>query len=270
MDILTEFGDLFLKRNQIDSAVKSFESALEQARKLYPGQQHVAEVLNSLGIALRQAGNLDASLGYFQEAKKILDDHSEDEGLTRTVLNSIGTIHFERGELLLAFQVYTEALHTNAPGKHSELFYGNIVTTMRRLYKTNVHQFGMFIRSKENNAYQTHGKVEVTKDTCPAFVESLYQKSWLDRDLVKDDIKERDEMSKYLEEAREIAERFDYKCGRVVLVLLLLGMNYGETGCFKKSRSCYKEAKEMAKSLPLGEDDSILPYELDMIEVLKK
>ena len=87
--------------------------------------------------------------------------------------------------------------------------------------------------------------------------------------LVKD-YKERDEMSKYLEEAKEIAERFDYKCGGVVLVLLLLSMNYGGMEFFEKSRLYYEEAKKMAMSLPPGEDDSILPYELDMIEVLKK
>ena len=76
-------------------------------------------------------------------------------------------------------------------------------------------------------------------------------------------------MLKHLEKAREIAERFDYKCGRVVLVLLLLSMTYGEMGSIEKSWSCYKEAKEMAKSLP-PEDDSILPGELGMIESMKK
>ena len=262
MDILTGLGELFLERNQIDSAVESFESALEQANKLYPGQQHVANALNRLGIALHQAGNLHKSLGYLQEAKKILDDHSEDEGLTRTVLNNIGTIHDQRGELLLALQVYTEALGTNASGKHSELFYGNIVNTMRRLYKANVSQFGMLPENKKDKAFETHGKVAITKDTCPAFVDSFYF-----RGLVKND-EERDEMLKYLEVARQIAERFDYKCGRVVLVLLLFSMKYGETGSFEKSRSYYEEAKKMAKSLPLAKDDSIVPCELDMIEII--
>ena len=262
MDILTGLGELFLERNQIDSAVESFESALKQAKKLYPGQQHVANALNRLGIALHQAGNLDKSLGYLQEAKKILDDHIEEEGLTRTVLNNIGTIHDQRGEFLLALQVYTEALDTNASSKHSELFYGNMVNTMRRLYKENVSQFGMFTRSKKDKAFETHGAVDITKDTCPAFVDSFYFRA-----LVKDDL-ERDEMLKYLEIARQIAERFDYKCGRVVLALLLLSMKYGETGCFKKSRSYYEEAREMAKSLRPGEDDSIVPCELDMIEII--
>ena len=80
---------------------------------------------------------------------------------------------------------------------------------------------------------------------------------------------DQDEMLKHLEKAREIAERFDYKCGRVILVLLLLSMTYVEMSYFDISRSCYKEAKEMAKNLP-PEDDSILPEELGMIELMKK
>ena len=258
-----------MKRSETDSAVESFESALEQTKKLYPGQQHVAKALNRLAIALDKAGNLDASLGCSQEAKKILDDHSEEEYPTRTMLYNIGTTHVKRGEFLLAFQVYIEALDMNVSDRCKEGLYGNMASTMGLLYQANYSQIRMFTQSKEDKVFDSHGTVEITKDTCPALVNSFYQSSLLHRGLVKDD-KERDEMLAYLVEAREIAERFDYKCGRVVLVLLLLSMKYGETGCFKKSRSYYEEAKEMAKSLPPGEDDSILPYELDMIEVLKR
>ena len=46
-------------------------------------------------------------------------------------------------------------------------------------------------------------------------------------------------------------------------------MTYGWMGSIEKSRLYYKEAKEMAKNLPL-EDNSIPPVELEMIESMKK
>ena len=91
--------------------------------------------------------------------------------------------------------------------------------------------------------------------------------SWIGIKLRREEL---DEVLRVLEEARKIAKQFDYKCGRVVLVLLILSTTYGETGSFEKSRSYYEEAKEMAKSLPPGKDDSILPEEMGMIELMKK
>ena len=180
------------------------------------------------------------------------------------MLYNIGTTHDKRGEFLLAFQVYLEALDMNASDKRNKDLYGNIVNTVGQLYISNYKA-----QSNKEKACETQEGVVITKDTCPAFVESLYQQSFMHRGLVKDD-KGRDGMLACLDVAREIAERFNYKCGRVVLVLLLFSMNHGEKERFQKSRLYYEEAREMAKSLPPGEDDSVLPGELGMIEVLKK
>ena len=108
-------------------------------------------------------------------------------------------------------------------------------------------------------------KGPLTKDTCPVIVNNRYQLSL--SCIVPG---KQDEMLKHLEKAREIAELFDYKCGRMVLVLLLLSMTYGEMGSIEKSRLYYNEAKEMAKSLPPKDDSIQLPGELEMIESLKK
>ena len=91
MEGFSEFGKVYLREKQFDKAVKNFKSALEQARKLYPGQTPIADILNNLGVAVQENGNLDESLRYFQEAKEILDHNDIDGGnLTLRVLSNIG------------------------------------------------------------------------------------------------------------------------------------------------------------------------------------
>ena len=254
---LVEFGNLFLQRDRIDRAVQSFKSALEQAKKVHPGQLKVAEILYNLALAVQRDGELDESLRYFQEAKRILDNHNEAGNLTSDGLNNIGICYVGLGELFLAFQSFKDALDsldvTMISGERYNTLCENMAVVVLRL-------------SMKSNVINQNSKFKrpLTEDTWPDIVHYLYQLS-----LPSKFHGEQDKVLEYLKEAREIAKRFDYKCGRVVLVLLLLSMTYGEMGVFDKSRSCYKEAKEMAKSLP-PEDESILPGELGMIESMKK
>lgn len=107
---LVELGDVFFRENQIDNGVKSFKSALEQAKQLYPGQPQVANILNNLGMTLQQARKYDESLQYLKKAKEILDSHIDEEYLTLNVLHNIGASYHDLGMFLLAFQFYKDAL----------------------------------------------------------------------------------------------------------------------------------------------------------------
>ena len=248
-------GELLLESNQIDTAVESFESALEQAEKIFPGQPEVAKILSHLGEAANQARLGDKCLRYLKEAKKILDNQIDVSYPTLSVLFNIGISYYKLGESFLAFQSYKDALDsfdmTITPGKFYNALCWSMACTVFELTR-------LSIRAVKEKKY-----ILSTKDTCTGIVNYLYCVS-----LVYRIRKEQDEELKHLEEAREIAKRVNCECGRVVLVLLLLSMTYGWMGSIEKSRSYYKEAKEMAKSLP-PEDDSILPGELGMIESMK-
>ena len=246
-----------MQGNQIDRAVESFKSALQLAKQADPVQPSVVHILSNLGSAVHQAGMLDESLEYFQEAKEILDNHIEVGYLTLGVLNNMGTSYLKLGKFPLAFQFYKDALDSLDMTMISDKVYStlckSLTKTMMKLTLVSLRQIAVEKNEKK-----------LPTDDIRRNVNELYELSWLC--IARE---EQDEVLECLEEAREIAKRFDYKCGRVVLVLLLLSMTYGEMGSIEKSRSCYKEAKEMAKSLP-PEDDSILPGELGMIESMKK
>ena len=276
---LVELGDVFFRENQIDNGVKSFKSALEQAKQVYPGQPPHIDLLNNFEVALQRAGMLDESLRYLQEGKEILDNHTEEENLTSYahMVSNIGTSYSKLGKFFLAFQSYKDALESLDMTIISGKFYGDLCNNMAitlidlnpvalseedalKIKSTlpRIMQTMMFSRRKE------HKNEKRFKDMCRYVVNSFYQLS-----LSLSGQREHDKVLGCLEKAREMAKRFDYRCGRVVLVLLLLSMTYGEMGFFDKSRSYYEEAKEVAKILP-PEDDSILPGELGMIESMKK
>ena len=271
MEGFSEFGKVYLREKQFDKAVENFKSALEQARKLYPGQSLVADILNNLGGAVQENGNLDESLRYLQEAKEILDHNDIDVGnLTLGVLNNIGASYSKLRKSLLAFQSFKDALDRLDMTIISSKLYktrcwnmANIVTT---LSVGSISKTVPFFLTTELKTVGKDGGISIllTKDTCPDVVSTFFQLS-----LTCQNHGVHDEVLIHSEKAREIVQRFHYKCGRVVLVLLLLSMTYGWMGSIEKSRLYYKEAKEMAKNLPL-EDNSILPGELGMIESMKK
>ena len=237
--------------------MKNFKSALEQAKQLYPGQPQVADILNNLGMTLQQAEKYDESLQYLKEAKEILDNHIDEGYLTLEVLHNIGASYQYLGMFLLAFQFYKDALDTvdktMISGKHYNTLCKGMTETMMKLNPT----------SRRKAAVMVKEKTPLTDDTCHT-VNSFYGLILLSASYELDD-----EDLETLESIRKLPELLNYKSGRVVLILLLLSMICGWMGSFDKSRIYYKEAKEMAKSLP-PEDDSILPGELGMIEWMKK
>ena len=272
---LAELGDVFFRGNQIDNGVKSFKCALEQAKKMYPGQPLVTDILNNLGVALQRAGMLDESLRYLQEGKKNSDRHTEVGNLTSVLLNNIGTSYAKLGKSILAFQSYKDAFDSLDMTIISAKFYDELCKNMA----STVIQLNPVALSKEDaikmksklpsitqmfNLSKKENDEKGLKDMCSFCVNSLYQLG-----LSYQGHREQRVVFQCFERARETAKRFDYKCGGVVLVLLLLSMTHGEMSSLEKSRSYYEEAKAMAKSLP-PEDDSILPEELGMIDLMKK
>ena len=260
-------GKLFLQRNQIDRAVKSLESALEQAKKVCPGQPQVVKILNDLGEAAYRDGKPEQSLRYLKEAKEILNNHIDVEHLSAAVLSNTGRCYDDLDECLLAFQSYKDALDMMIISDNLDnSLYGNMASIMMQLSGENIDQIRTLFESDEDEAFETHGETYMSfiKDTYPVLVDKLYYLSLFCKINNK-----QDEVLHHLELAELIAGWCDYKCGRMVLVLLLLSMTHGEKRSIEESWLYYKEAKEMAKSLP-PEDDSILPGELGMIELMKK
>ncbi len=112
---LFEFGRFFLEIKETNKAVECFKSSLEQARSLYHGQPRVlyARALNEYGIALKRAERFEESLLYLKEAKEMMDELQGPQHahhLTSTILNNIGTVHLERGDILEALQSFKDAL----------------------------------------------------------------------------------------------------------------------------------------------------------------
>ncbi len=115
---LSELGRFFLKRKETNKAVECFKSGLEQARSLYHGQPRVlyARALNRYGVALKRAKRFEESLLHLKQAKEMMDELQGPQHahfVTSIILNNIGTVHFERDDILEALQSYKDALVTD-------------------------------------------------------------------------------------------------------------------------------------------------------------
>ena len=151
-----------MRRSQIDRAVKNLESALEQAKELYPGQPQVVRILNDLGKAAYQDGKPEQSLQYLKEAKEILDNHIDVEYPSAVVLNNTATCYDKLGKSLLAFQCYKDALDMKIiSGDLDNNLCGNMANTVIQLSLANGSQNWMFSKSKEGKAIEIHEAVEI-------------------------------------------------------------------------------------------------------------
>ena len=199
--------------------MESFKSAVKQAEKVHPGQPDLATIPNYLGQACIV---IHESLRFFQATKEILDDldYGNLGSLNSSVLNNVGTCCYERGDCFLAFKTFKDAFDDLDPKIISVEFYeslcGNMAATVVQLSIVSGKQ--AWIQSQIKEYLEAHGEMPLTKDTCPVYVNIFYQLSC---------IEESDKALGHLEGAKEIAKWFHYKCGRVVLVLLLLSMIYG-------------------------------------------
>ncbi len=115
---LSELGRFFLETKETKKAVECLKSGLEQAQSLYHGQPRVlyARALNRYGVALKRAKRFEESLLHLKQAKEMMDELQGPQHahrVTATILNNIGTVHFERGDILEALQSYKDALVTD-------------------------------------------------------------------------------------------------------------------------------------------------------------
>ncbi len=132
-------GEFFLQRKETNKAVECLKSGLEQARSLYHGKPCVLYVkaLNDYGVALKRAERFEESLLYLKEAKEMMDELQGPQHahhLTSTILNNIGTVHCERGDILEALQSFKDALDTDpvmsGENEGSQVNMGKIVICM--------------------------------------------------------------------------------------------------------------------------------------------
>ena len=71
--------------------------------------------LNRYGFAFKRAERFEESLLYLKEAKEMMDELQGPQHahrVTSSILDNIGTVHCERGDILEALQSYTEMLWT--------------------------------------------------------------------------------------------------------------------------------------------------------------
>jgi tetratricopeptide (TPR) repeat protein len=267
-----ELGKFFYKKHQTNlKAVEILESALEQARTLYPPEKPkiiIAVVLMHLGIALFYAKKLKESLPYFQEAKETMDrilgpDHLHSH--TSTILYNMGRNYHELRHVFKARQCYEDALNIM-----SEIYGENSIlgatcsmgaVCLHRAYaeyETGNRNLAKDYCTKAVNIYR---KISLTKNSCRSdVVVCLYRLSTFCEALGKL------EALQHLEEAGEVAKDAGFKeC--VVDIFVSLIKKYAEMGCMIKSMMYYVEAGEIAKSLPAH--DSLSPSTLEMLKLMK-
>ncbi|CAB3992245.1 tetratricopeptide repeat 28-like [Paramuricea clavata] len=270
--VLVELGKFFYKKHETSiKAVEILESALEQARTLYPPEKPkiiIAVVLVHLGIALFYAKKLWESLPYFQKAKKTMDrilgpDHLHSH--TSTILYNMGRNYHELRDVPKAHQCYEDALNiiSEIYGENSILAAtcSMAAACLHRAYAE--YELGNSDLAKDycTKAVNIYKKISLTKNSCRSdVVVCLYRLSSFCEALGKL------EALKHLEEAGKIAKDAGFKeC--VVDILVSLIRKYAEMGCIIKSMMCYVEAGEIAKSLPAHEPLS--PSTLEMLKLMK-
>ena len=275
-----KLGKLFIKGHQTSEAVKSLETALEQAKMIYPEKPHIilAEIQNELGMALFKGSsqNSGRALLYFQDAKKTMDQILETNkplhghSVTSLILYNIGTYYYRLGDFANAFQIFQDALNLNSESYHenSGIVDGIAWDHMGSLcsnFACTAERTGNFILAGEHfaKAAKIYSKMALTKPSCLSnVVVNLYRLSGICEIL-----EQPDEALKHLERAREIAIDADFKHWIVVDLFVSLIKRYAEMGCLTKSITCYVEAGRMAKDLP--KHNSLPSSVLDTLKLMK-
>ena len=259
---------MYSRTFETNKAVKNLQNALKEARAFYHGKPHSLPVLVliSLGEALKKAKKLQESLRYFQEAKEMMDEiygPIHVDSLTAKILYSLGTIYDNLGDLAKAFQCHEDALNM-----YSVIYAENDVNETMAIvcseFACVAHRMGDFIQAKKyfTEAVKIFGKLTISKNTCSIVVASRFRLS-----SICEVLGEQDEALKHLEEARDVAKVVGFKHTMVLDVLHRLSKKYNEMGSFVKFMICFQEFTEMANIVP--EDDSMPPYLLEVIEVIK-
>ncbi len=262
-----QLGELYSKRLETSKAVKSFQDALKEARAMCHTRVLLVLVLISFGEALKKAGKLQEALRCFQEAKETMNEihgpvHAD--RLTAKILYSLGTIYDDLGDLAKALESYENALNM-----YSVIYGENNVNETFAIVSLKTacvaQRVGNFIQAKKcfTEGVNIFRKSPITKNTCYCVVSSLFRLS-----SICEVLGERDEALKHLEEAREVAKVVDFNHVMVLDVLYKLSNKYNnEMRSFEQFMVCFQEFNEMAQNVIV--DDSMPPYLIEMIELLK-
>ena len=172
----------------------------------------------------------------------------------------MGKVYHDLGDFSNALQCFQYALYMK-----SVILGDNVNDAMADLCSSIASILNSLGKSSEAKEYYSHAaeihrKIPLTESTCGCFVNILFQLS-----RINDVLGEESETIKHLEEARKIANVSGYKHADVVFVLLELVMKYLAIGAVAKYNECYKEAKEIAITLP--DNDSLSDV---MQSVIKK
>jgi tetratricopeptide (TPR) repeat protein len=105
-ELLSHFGDVYRFLEKYQKAYTCYTKALEIVETVeFPEER--ARVLNKIGITMRDMKELDKALEFFQQ---FLSEEIEDPISGGAVLNNMGLIHLDKGNLVAAIQVLEQAL----------------------------------------------------------------------------------------------------------------------------------------------------------------
>lgn len=221
IDCLILLGKHFCQRNQMNEAVETFESALQQARSLYHEKPNIRVPLALVHLASASKGAeksaSEKSMCSLREAKEIMDEMlgpNHVHPLTANLLHLMGTEYNDLGDLVNALQCFQDALNIK-----SALLGNNVNDAMAALC-SNIgsvsEKMTNYSQAKEyyTKAIEIYRKISVTKTTCADFVCSLSRLS-----EICESHGELDEALKHLEEAREVAKVMGFKMTMLALLM---------------------------------------------------
>ena len=267
--MLINLGKHFLEKHQTGKAVGNLEKALKLARAVNNGTPttKLAEILcNLAAVRVTNGGKSDESLSYLVEAKEIMDKllgPNNSHPLTPGILYNMGVCYHMLGNLPKAFRCCNDALNINCELYGENSSCGNMEDVLTILAKT-LKKMGSYIEAKENytKAIGIAKKNPLTKSNCCNVIGNLYELA-----STYSILKQQNETLMHLEEARKIAKDTGFKDWTVVCVLVQLIRKYARMGSILKSIICYKEAREIAKSLP--KEQPLAQLVLEMLKLMK-
>jgi tetratricopeptide (TPR) repeat protein len=139
-------GDIFMAR-------KMYREAMEMYRKM----PETAVILNKIGIANHQMGDMAIAKRYYERAIKANPKYSD-------AVNNLGTIYYARKRYARAVKEYTRALELTPS---SASIYSNLGTARfaRKEYKEAFEAYRMALRlDPEVFEHQTYGAGQVLQD----------------------------------------------------------------------------------------------------------
>jgi tetratricopeptide (TPR) repeat protein len=264
MNVLNDTGVFFKEIYQTEKALESLERALKLAKALNDKNLHIGLplTLQNIGDALLCAGKSDESLSYFVDAKErmnnLLGPHPHP--LTLRILEGLGKRSLILRDLPEALRCFKEAFDMNrviygenSIGCNMEFVCGKIASILQEM-----KSYG---EAKEyyTKAITIAKKFPLTKNNCSFLVMYLYDLASICLTL-----KEQNEASTHLEEARKIVKDTDCNDWALLHLLVEIIIKYAKMGsianCMKVMS--YVKHREIEKSLFTQPSRSLLTLKM--------